>query len=260
MVCNIVKIPINCKFGNWKISESKQVDNVFIPSSVFNINDGCFTILILNLGENHFKLKPGSRIGVVMDIFYIDFCDEPPCTSSTGISVTLIHTRDVATQVNFDDIKMNSIKISALQIISDIKEQMLNNSYNCFPASEHSEFSSVANTMPEYLRDLLSDLRKNEPCSSLRCRICIDWIRSYFFQKMNSISFFFKLIKHHMKLFDYASRKFELRPTLFHFRDEEQKCIQDMLDAGVIQPSCSDWASPVCLVRKRCGDVRVTSD
>ena len=40
----------------------------------------------------------------------------------------------------------------------------------------------------------------------------------------------------------------------------ERKSVQDMLDAGVIQPSCSDWASPVCLVRKRCGGVRVTTD
>ena len=33
-----------------------------------------------------------------------------------------------------------------------------------------------------------------------------------------------------------------------------------MLDAGIIQPSCSDWASPVCLVRKRCCGVRVCTD
>ena len=33
-----------------------------------------------------------------------------------------------------------------------------------------------------------------------------------------------------------------------------------MLDAGIIQPSCSDWASPVCLVWKRCGGVRVCTD
>ena len=33
-----------------------------------------------------------------------------------------------------------------------------------------------------------------------------------------------------------------------------------MLDAGLIQPSCSDWASPVCLVRKRCGGVHVCTD
>ena len=42
-----VKIPKNSKFGNWKIFEYKQIDNVFIPSSVFNTTDGCFTILIL---------------------------------------------------------------------------------------------------------------------------------------------------------------------------------------------------------------------
>ena len=56
------------------------------------------------------------------------------------------------------------------------------------------------------------------------------------------------------------SSKFILRPTPFHFRDEKEKCIQDMLDAGVIRPSCSDWASPVCLVRKGCRGVRIITD
>ena len=34
----------------------------------------------------------------------------------------------------------------------------------------------------------------------------------------------------------------------------------NMLDAGIIQPSFSDWTSPVCLERKRCGGVRVCTD
>ena len=106
---------MNCKFVNCKIFVSKQIDNVLIPSSVLNMNDGCFTTLILNLGEIHFKFKPGSRLGVVTDIIYPDFCDEPSNIGSTENSAnTNPSTRDVATQVNFDDIKINSIKMSSL--------------------------------------------------------------------------------------------------------------------------------------------------
>ena len=113
-----VKILINCKFGNWKIFESRYFDNIFIPNSVFNINDGCFAILILNLGENHFKLKTGSRLGVVTDIFYPDFCNELSGISSTeNLASSNPSTKDAATQLNFNDIKLNSIKISSLQII-----------------------------------------------------------------------------------------------------------------------------------------------
>ena len=44
-----IELPFNCKFGNWKIFESKYLDNVFIPNTIFNVKDNCFTILVLNL-------------------------------------------------------------------------------------------------------------------------------------------------------------------------------------------------------------------
>ena len=47
-----IKLPITCKFGNWKLFESKYFDNVFIPNTIFNVKDNCFVRLILNLREN----------------------------------------------------------------------------------------------------------------------------------------------------------------------------------------------------------------
>ena len=34
-------------------------------------------------------------------------------------------------------------------------------------------------------------------------------------------------------------------------KDTVNSQIQDMLDTGVIQPSCSPWASPVVMVKKK---------
>ena len=47
-------------------------------------------------------------------------------------------------------------------------------------------------------------------------------------------------MKHQNKSFDYKSQKYKLRPTPFHFRDEEERYIQNMADADIIQPSRSN--------------------
>ena len=40
------------------------------------------------------------------------------------------------------------------------------------------------------------------------------------------------------------------------FANEEQEPLEKLLKAGVIEPSCSEWASPSVLVRKQDGSVR----
>ena len=47
-----------------------------------------------------------------------------------------------------------------------------------------------------------------------------------------------------------------LRRTPKGFEDEEEKYLKQQIDAGVVVPSSSAWASPVCLVRKKDGSVR----
>jgi hypothetical protein len=50
--------------------------------------------------------------------------------------------------------------------------------------------------------------------------------------------------------------KLRMRRTPACFVDEEEAHLQKMLDAGVIQPSISEWASAPVLIRKRDGGVR----
>ena len=45
-----------------------------------------------------------------------------------------------------------------------------------------------------------------------------------------------------------------------HLREEVDKMISDMLDKDVIRPSKSPWASPVVLVKKKNGDIRLCVD
>ena len=50
--------------------------------------------------------------------------------------------------------------------------------------------------------------------------------------------------------------KQRMRRTPMCFINEEEKYLKQMLDAGIIEPSTSEWASPPVLIRKRDGKVR----
>ena len=47
-----------------------------------------------------------------------------------------------------------------------------------------------------------------------------------------------------------------LRRTPQGFEGEEEKYLKDQIAIGVVKPSKSSWASPLCLVRKTDGSVR----
>ena len=51
-----------------------------------------------------------------------------------------------------------------------------------------------------------------------------------------------------------------LRRTPQAFEEEEKKYIQEQLESGVIQPSSLAWSSPIVMVRKKTGDIRVCID
>ena len=50
--------------------------------------------------------------------------------------------------------------------------------------------------------------------------------------------------------------KARMQRTPIQFEAEEEANLKKMLDAGVITESCSEYAHPVCLVRKNDGSVR----
>ena len=63
-------------------------------------------------------------------------------------------------------------------------------------------------------------------------------------------------VQHRINTGDSAPVRQKMRRTPFGFEAEERKHLQTLLDAGVIQPSESDWASAPVLVRKKDGSVR----
>ena len=64
------------------------------------------------------------------------------------------------------------------------------------------------------------------------------------------------VVKHEINTACAAPVKERVRPTPRGFEDEEKKCLEEQLEAGVVRPSSSAWASATVLVRKADGSVR----
>ena len=59
----------------------------------------------------------------------------------------------------------------------------------------------------------------------------------------------------HINTGNSGPRKQRMRRTPLGYANEEQEHLGKLLKASVIEPSCSEWASPSVLVRKRDGSV-----
>ena len=67
-------------------------------------------------------------------------------------------------------------------------------------------------------------------------------------------------MRHRIHTYNEDPVRERLRRTPLKFQDEEERTLTDMLDAHVIKPSTSEWASAPVLVRKKDGEVRYTVD
>ena len=114
--------------------------------------------------------------------------------------------------------------------------------------------------LPEHLKDLFKrssenlKLEKKEKLASL--------LNTYqdSFAKTGSEYGKCSILKHKIDTAEAAPVRQPLRRTPQAFQGEEEKYFKEHLEAGVIQPSSSAWSSPIVMVRKKTGDVRVCID
>lgn len=67
-------------------------------------------------------------------------------------------------------------------------------------------------------------------------------------------------VRHHIKLSDETPFKYRARPIHPHDVDAVRKHLQELFDSGVIRESESPFASPIVVVRKKNGSVRLCID
>lgn len=140
----------------------------------------------------------------------------------------------------------------------------LTNSYEkyseVFPATNAVEFDNLKNELPEHIQDMFQ-----RSCNKISFRQATRFADTLVF----FVDIFSKggwdlglctITEHCISTGSARPIAQQMRRTPAHFEKEEYELLQDMLRAGVIQPSNSAWASPVTLVRKKNGGLRWTID
>ena len=117
-------------------------------------------------------------------------------------------------------------------------------------------FQVLSDSIPGHLRDLLD--RSVEGLSQEQALTVAELLVEFsdIFAKNDLELGCFGAIKHKIDTQSAPPIRQRMRRTPLGFEKEEKKHLDDMLDAGVVQPSTSEWASPPVLVRKKDGGVR----
>ena len=123
---------------------------------------------------------------------------------------------------------------------------------NCFPASKSELWESIKSKLPDHLQDLF--LRSCEHIDfhqSLKVAKLLSDFDDVFSKTWCDLGKMTGVTPCKIEVEGTPPVRQKVRSTPIHFRDEEEKLFNKMLELGVIEESDSEWASPVHLVRKK---------
>jgi hypothetical protein len=116
--------------------------------------------------------------------------------------------------------------------------------------------ADTTNSLPEHLQGLFKSSCGN--LTSSQTHVVAQLLEEFsdVFAKNDTNMRCFDAIKHTIDTGDARPIQQRMRRTPLGFEAEEEKHLESMLSAGVVQPSMSAWSSPPVLVRKKDGSVR----
>ena len=189
--------------------------------SVMSLKDEDLPITIFNNTNKTVTLKRGSVLGVLADV-----------ADSNVVS---------------PDFKLPDFEIRTLYA-DEFRD--------CYPAIKSENFTKIQQTLPDHLQDLLK-----RSCTHITLYQSVKLANllgefATIFSKSDTDLGHFKAVYHRIITRNNDPIKARMRRTPIHFEAEEEANLTKMLDAGVITESCSEYAHPVCLVRKKDRSVR----
>ena len=124
-----------------------------------------------------------------------------------------------------------------------------------FPRSETLTSTSVRDHIPNYMKEMFdkSTVHLTQDQTEKFGKLLLEFVS--IFAKHDLDLGCMKGVEHHINTGDHPPVKQRLRRTPLGFEGEEEKHLQKLLDAGIIKPSTSEWASPTVLIRKSDGTI-----
>ena len=244
-----LKVPTS---SSWKIFEPFANDTIYMYNSMIQPTDTEFNVLVLNTSSEGCYIKPNQCLGIISDIL------DPELLTASDAAVNALHWEpDTGKLSNSTDDYVQSEFNTLIQAVRNISGLCCEDH---FPAVDSQQFPEIVTMLPEHLRDLF--VRSSTQITLHQSLLLADLLLefSFIFAKHELDIGCLKEIQHKIKLTSDIAFKQSLRRTPIQFQKEEEDHLNKMLEAGVIRPSASEYASPVCLVRKRCGGVRWTID
>ena len=201
------------------ILEPKEKHGILIPQIIGKEGSGG-VICLLNDTDNFVTIQNDNPIGIAEEMDFV--VQEDDDSENDDDDTSTLHLRNIT-----------------------VNEQ---------PVQEAME--RIKETVPEHLQDMF--IRSCGNITFRQALVLADVLVEFgdVFAKSDLDLGCFDAIKHTIDTGDARPIKQRMRRTPLGFEKEEEKHLNAMLAAGVVQPSVSEWSSPPVLVRKKDGGVR----
>ena len=126
----------------------------------------------------------------------------------------------------------------------------------------HNSVSSVSDDLPEHVNLLYIATVEHGDIDTTHASDLKQLLHAHAhtFAKSSSDLGYSTILQHDIDTQDAVPIRQQPRKPPLSAREEEDKILNEMLETGVIRPSTSPWASPVCLVKKPDGSYRFRID
>jgi hypothetical protein len=249
----IVRCQLSKALGNDFIIEPRKddVQHLYIPEALVEAGSTA-ELCVYNMSEEpiilkkNFTVASASPVDVVLETTDVENNEESPAVQELFGSF--------AGSLEPPELPANPTGSTDEPSISDA-------ALHCeMPEEESTTGSENVSTIPDHLRAMFesSAAGLNDRERQALCELLVEF--EDVFAKHDFDLGEFTAITHKIDTGNAAPVKCGLRRTPLGFQDQEEAHLKKMLDAGIIQPSTSDWAAAPVIVRKKCGNYRYCLD